>query len=192
MIQAAAIRTNKLLLNVIQNLPPPAESLPRGLAENVTPSRTVPVSPTPTAATSAVSSRASTLGKDASINKEESSLENSSDTPTQIPVPRSRMNVPEATPRALISDMPPPPLPPSVAASRPISPMTSTGVSTVSMGIMQALPASPEENDPFDYQATVNELTVQFLSEYEETRVAALKWLIMLHQKAPKKVIFMF
>jgi hypothetical protein len=26
------------------------------------------------------------------------------------------------------------------------------------------------------------------LSEHEETRVAALKWLIMLHQKAPKKV----
>lgn len=45
-----------------------------------------------------------------------------------------------------------------------------------------------EEGDPFDYQATVNELTVQFLSEFEETRVAALKWLIMLHQKAPKKV----
>jgi vacuole morphology and inheritance protein 14 len=46
----------------------------------------------------------------------------------------------------------------------------------------------PEEVDLFDYQATVNELTIQFLSEFEETRVAALKWLIMLHQKAPKKV----
>ena len=45
-----------------------------------------------------------------------------------------------------------------------------------------------EECDPFDYQSTVNELTIQFLSEFEETRVAALKWLIMLHQKAPKKV----
>lgn len=45
-----------------------------------------------------------------------------------------------------------------------------------------------EEADLFDYQATVNELTIQFLSEFEETRVAALKWLIMLHQKAPKKV----
>lgn len=45
-----------------------------------------------------------------------------------------------------------------------------------------------EDMDLFDYQATVNELTIQFLSEFEETRVAALKWLIMLHQKAPKKV----
>ena len=48
--------------------------------------------------------------------------------------------------------------------------------------------ATLEDTDLFDYQATVNELTVQFLSEYEETRVATLKWLIMLHQKAPKKV----
>lgn len=45
-----------------------------------------------------------------------------------------------------------------------------------------------EEGDPFDYQLTVNELTVQFLSEWEETRVTTLKWLIMLHQKAPRKV----
>ena len=45
-----------------------------------------------------------------------------------------------------------------------------------------------QEKDFFDYQASVNALTVQFLSEHEETRIAALKWLIMLHQKAPKKV----
>ena len=45
-----------------------------------------------------------------------------------------------------------------------------------------------KDRDLFDYQATVNALTIQFLSEHEETRVAALKWLIMLHQKAPKKV----
>ena len=42
--------------------------------------------------------------------------------------------------------------------------------------------------DKFDYQATVNALTLQFLNENEETRVAALQWLSMLHQKAPKKV----
>ncbi len=45
-----------------------------------------------------------------------------------------------------------------------------------------------KDRDLFDYQSTVNALTIQFLSEHEETRVAALKWLIMLHQKAPKKV----
>ncbi|GAA5931252.1 hypothetical protein JCM10213_000255 [Rhodosporidiobolus nylandii] len=41
----------------------------------------------------------------------------------------------------------------------------------------------------FQYGATVNELTLQFLSENEETRVAALEWLLMLHQKAPRKVL---
>lgn len=40
----------------------------------------------------------------------------------------------------------------------------------------------------FQYGATVNELTLQFLSDNEETRVAALEWLLMLHQKAPRKV----
>lgn len=51
-----------------------------------------------------------------------------------------------------------------------------------------SLPVEEPEVDPFDYQATVSGLMVQFLSEYVETRVAALKWLLMLHQKAPKKV----
>lgn len=48
--------------------------------------------------------------------------------------------------------------------------------------------ASAVEEDPFDYQQTVNVLTLQFLSDSEDTRVAALEWLLMLHQKAPKKV----
>ncbi|GAA5831231.1 hypothetical protein JCM11251_007801 [Rhodosporidiobolus azoricus] len=54
----------------------------------------------------------------------------------------------------------------------------------------------PDLRDPyepdgvrFQYGATVNELTLQFLSENEETRVAALEWLLMLHQKAPRKII---
>ncbi|TFY76603.1 hypothetical protein EWM64_g7407, partial [Hericium alpestre] len=53
----------------------------------------------------------------------------------------------------------------------------------------EATPSAPA--DAFDYQATVNALTIQFLSEHEETRVAALKWLIMLHQKVPKKILAM-
>lgn len=47
------------------------------------------------------------------------------------------------------------------------------------------LPTSPE----LDYAAAVNALTLQFLNEHEETRVAALGWLIMLHRKAPKKLL---
>jgi hypothetical protein len=40
-----------------------------------------------------------------------------------------------------------------------------------------------------DYAAAVNALTLQFLNENEPTRVAALGWLIMLHRKAPRKVL---
>jgi len=79
-----------------------------------------------------------------------------------------------------------PPSQPNPELSRPHSP-----VSQVSQGGQHNHGLAillPEETDLFDYQATVNELTIQFLSEFEETRVAALKWLIMLHQKAPKKV----
>ena len=47
-------------------------------------------------------------------------------------------------------------------------------------------------SEPFDYQAMVSALTIQFLSEHEDTRVAALKWLIMLHQKVPQKVCFVY
>ncbi|KAF8424074.1 vacuolar protein 14 C-terminal Fig4p binding-domain-containing protein [Tirmania nivea] len=36
---------------------------------------------------------------------------------------------------------------------------------------------------------TVNALTLQFLNEFEETRVVALEWLIMLHKKAPRKIL---
>lgn len=39
-----------------------------------------------------------------------------------------------------------------------------------------------------DYAQTVNALTLQFLNEHEQTRVAALEWLLMLHRKAPRKV----
>lgn len=68
----------------------------------------------------------------------------------------------------------------------PFSPQQAAPVQPQTTGTTSA--ATSVESDPFDYQATVNILTVQFLSEHEETRVAALKWLIMLHQKVPKKV----
>lgn len=65
-------------------------------------------------------------------------------------------------------------------------------------GMMREMQFDPEHGgsnadagspqDSLDYQATVNALTLQFLHDNEETRVAALQWLSMLHQKAPKKV----
>jgi len=45
-----------------------------------------------------------------------------------------------------------------------------------------------EQADPFDYQKTVDSLMHQVKNEHEETRVASLDWLLMLHKKASKKV----
>ncbi|KAF7722117.1 hypothetical protein EC973_003697 [Apophysomyces ossiformis] len=46
-----------------------------------------------------------------------------------------------------------------------------------------------DSNAPFDYQATVATLRLQFLNDHEETRVASLKWLLMLHRKVPNKIL---
>lgn len=53
---------------------------------------------------------------------------------------------------------------------------------------INTLPSIYEQADPFDYQETVEALVQQFKNEHEETRVASLDWLLMLHKKAPKKV----
>ncbi|KAK4687057.1 vacuole morphology and inheritance protein 14, partial [Tremellales sp. Uapishka_1] len=45
------------------------------------------------------------------------------------------------------------------------------------------------DDDPFDVRETVNVLTLQFLSDHAETRIAALEWLLMLHLKAPNKIL---
>ena len=53
---------------------------------------------------------------------------------------------------------------------------------------VNTLPLIYEQADPFDYQETVEALVHQFENKHEETRVASLDWLLMLHKKAPKKV----
>lgn len=58
-------------------------------------------------------------------------------------------------------------------------------------------PVPPESTSPepikpivdLDYAAAVNALTLHFLNEHEAARVAALAWLIMLHRRAPRKVL---
>lgn len=190
MIQSAAIRTNKLLLNVIQNLPSPTDSAPRPATEKTATQRNAAgASPTPTA-TSSNPSRQSTAGRD-SGRGDVSSPEDLVDTPTppSAPLPNPPLSTKSrgSTMQSSLSDMGPP-LPPT-GPSRPQSPMSGIYVpGLVSVVPRSPQPALPEEIDFFDYQATVNELTIQFLSEHEDTRVAALKWLIMLHQKAPKDV----
>ncbi|KAL2024785.1 hypothetical protein VTK56DRAFT_5606 [Thermocarpiscus australiensis] len=50
-------------------------------------------------------------------------------------------------------------------------------------------PAATQPQPDLDYAAAVNSLTLLFLNDHEATRVAALTWLIMLHRKAPRKVL---
>jgi vacuole morphology and inheritance protein 14 len=80
---------------------------------------------------------------------------------------------------------------PNEPASGIAIPVSNPGLSVAAHQHQQkidAIPSSANEEDPFDARETVNQLTLQFLSEHEETRIAALEWLSMLHQKSPKKV----
>lgn len=192
MIQSAAIRTNQLLSSVIQNLPSPTDVKPA--VEKPPPSRNVPASPTPQPSSSSNLPRPSTDGKDSvtSGRADVSSPEDLVDTaPSSAPLSNPPLSTKSrrSTIQSGLSDMGPPSQ--HAPPSRPHSPMSGSHIG----GTINITPSSPqpqasalEEYEFFDYQATVNELTIQFLSEHEDTRVEALKWLIMLHQKAPKHV----
>lgn len=65
-------------------------------------------------------------------------------------------------------------------------PIQETSRAATPRGSVVSMPVQPED---LDYAAAVNSLTLQFLNENEATRVAALSWLIMLHRKAPRKVV---
>ncbi|TFK55622.1 ARM repeat-containing protein [Heliocybe sulcata] len=179
MIQSAAHRTNKLLQSVIQGLPSPLEPAGRPTMDRISSQRTNVSSPTPMA-TSPPASRQATTAKDSSI-PEAGILDNASDgsgptVQSDRLTAKSRTN----TVQSEISAMNP--LGPSqLELSRPHSPTLTTSPTQ----------QNAVDPDPFDYQATVNALTIQFLSEHEETRVAAMKWLIMLHQKAPNRLLAM-
>ncbi|KAF9006631.1 vacuolar protein 14 C-terminal Fig4p binding-domain-containing protein, partial [Cyathus striatus] len=183
MIQTAAVRTNKILLNVVQNLPSPVEYIPPKPA--LPSGAKLPRSPTPTIQPS----RQTTLSTQGSkeLSSPEPSLDIQAVNADNRPLQRSRPSNADLTlshrPEMTTSNQP---------SSRPQSPSSCNSqpgptVHGANLTTSQTL----DDGDLFDYQATVNELTIQFLSEYEETRVAALKWLIMLHQKAPKKILAM-
>ncbi|KAG1901673.1 vacuolar protein 14 C-terminal Fig4p binding-domain-containing protein [Suillus fuscotomentosus] len=178
MIQSAALRTNKLLMNVIQNLPGPVESLPR---QNTTEK---PVAPASSPAPNPQPSRQITVqppSRDASSPESMADNQPSSSTDKTTLTQRPRSGTMQTT----VTE----------SSSRPQSRMSSNSVSGAPPPPPAPAPTPPspvqEEADQFNYQATVNELTIQFLSEHEQTRVTALKWLIMLHQKAPKKILAM-
>jgi vacuole morphology and inheritance protein 14 len=172
MIKTAAIHTNKLLLNVIQDLPSP----PEGLAK----------SPRPISASAPTSGMQTTAPlrqpttKDGTLSPEpevqQPGLQTTERAQEKV-APKPRLGTNDIARASSIET-----IFSSSAPSRPLSP-TSNAVSAPA-----TLPNPLEEPDLLDYQATVSALTVQFWSEFEDTRVAAIKWLIMLHQKAPKKV----
>jgi vacuole morphology and inheritance protein 14 len=95
-----------------------------------------------------------------------------------------------------------------VPTSEPVTPVTfefpgkagagtnktdSPTLTTPQNAQVNGTPKSPvaeniNDDDVFDVRETVNVLTLQFLSDHAETRIAALEWLLMLHLKAPQKV----
>ncbi|KAG8932960.1 hypothetical protein FRC02_000311 [Tulasnella sp. 418] len=213
-MQSAAVETNQSLFTLIQNLPSPSTApLTTNLpASSTAPSvsaassqRALPASP-PTS--SSPQPQISRQGKEAS--KEDFPplaeglpiLEKTAPTPT---IKSRSLTTPSDGGSSVSGTVVPNGASSSQqnqyassnehSPSRPQSPTISVNLpaNTAQDGVvLQQSPVSivpAEELDPFDYQTTVDQLTIQFMSEHEETRVTALKWLIMLHQKAPKKVI---
>lgn len=190
MIQLAAIRTNQALMDVILSLPSPPDPSPgRQITDRSSvASSTVPSSPPPPIP---VPTRQATTGKETTIGRDAGSAESPPDSTNQQAAASSTLTAQIKARSGTVSGETPSRVTPDSAQlqnSRPGSP-------TSAMSVLQ-LQQSPEssmlqEKEQIDYQTTVNALTIQFLSEHEETRVAALKWLIMLHQKAPKKILAM-
>ncbi|KIL70288.1 hypothetical protein M378DRAFT_195396 [Amanita muscaria Koide BX008] len=176
MIQTAAKYTNKLLFSVVQSLPSPPElsSSPTRVPEKAPEKGTsrLPHSPTPTTGTN--NSRQSTQAE----------VVPETTTAVLPSLPRSHTSLTDVLAASRVAGSTD--APPVHGGSRTQSP-----VSDASQRDNTGNQAAAPEDADLDYQATVNELTIQFLSEFEETRVATLKWLIMLHQKAPKKILAM-
>lgn len=73
----------------------------------------------------------------------------------------------------------------STPTPKPDAPAADSKKASPRNSVVSAPPPTPPD---LDYGSAVTSLTLQFLSEHEITRIAALSWLIMLHRKAPKKV----
>ncbi|CAK7207740.1 hypothetical protein SEUCBS139899_010553 [Sporothrix eucalyptigena] len=79
-------------------------------------------------------------------------------------------------------------LPPRAASAVAATGFSARRSPTPATAAAQA-PASHPQQPDLDYAAAVSSLTLLFLNDHEATRVAALTWLIMLHRKAPRKVL---
>ncbi|CEJ93426.1 Putative Vacuole morphology and inheritance protein [[Torrubiella] hemipterigena] len=81
-------------------------------------------------------------------------------------------------------------LPPTSITSTPSKELeqAAAAMHTRSSSVAPSLAQTATQAD-LDYAAAVNSLTLLFLNDHEATRVAALTWLIMLHRKAPRKLL---
>ncbi|TDZ19755.1 Vacuole morphology and inheritance protein 14 [Colletotrichum orbiculare MAFF 240422] len=80
----------------------------------------------------------------------------------------------------------------SLSSSRDLEIRSPTPAQAHKQSLPNANASPPSGAHPqvdLDYAAAVNALTLLFLNDHEATRVAALTWLIMLHRKAPRKVL---
>ncbi|KAI8627557.1 vacuole morphology and inheritance protein [Xylariaceae sp. FL1651] len=76
----------------------------------------------------------------------------------------------------------------SLSSSREVDIRSPTPAQAYSRRTPTPAPSVNPQPD-LDYAAAVNSLTLLFLNDHEATRVAALTWLIMLHRKAPRKIV---
>ncbi|KZS98079.1 ARM repeat-containing protein [Sistotremastrum niveocremeum HHB9708] len=194
-IQSAANHTNQQLFNVIRNLPSPtgAAGLPAVPTSSASSLRTTPSSPPPPPLPTLSRSSIPVATRENSQHSQHDASEQASNgmPPTERVTPLQTVK-PKTQPLPEVNSVPASSLaePPS-QSSRPNSPASQFNAPAMGVVIHPSPGGAAEELDPFDYQATVNALTIQFLAEHEDTRIAALKWLIMLHQKAPKKILAM-
>lgn len=216
MILQAAQRTNQLLHKLVQSIPSPNPMSQPGSADKASiasgktsvvtspgPAQTFAmqsVSPPSTGgSTSPVPPRQSTLTSSVTDGQPDVTASPASDRTVQVSARQRSITTSSPAPDAAHADVE---SSSSNQQSRSQSP-TPTAASTNAATTIQVpqsgtdqekqaaiLTQSPvqTEADPFGYHETVENLTLQFMSEHEETRVAALNWLIMLHQKVPKKV----
>ncbi|GAA5910448.1 hypothetical protein JCM5296_007182 [Sporobolomyces johnsonii] len=197
-IQQAASDTNDQLFAVVQSLPephgpqhppPPQQHQHQASQTNFPPTRK-DTSPTLIQQAQAQAER---LARDRTLT--------ASPPPSSIPFPSSSTS---ATPRpgtTIGHDRHKPGSDASILLQQQLHPQPSSSALAAAFDDdFPALAHDDERDDEdvdeyelnawrFQYGATVNELTLQFLSENEETRVAALEWLLMLHQKAPRKIL---
>ncbi|KAI1295037.1 vacuolar protein 14 C-terminal Fig4p binding-domain-containing protein [Xylaria venustula] len=109
------------------------------------------------------------------------SLTDESDASSSHPLSRIPTSLPADRPEGTTSARA------SLSSSREVEVHSPTPANHPRTPTPAASVVSPQPD--LDYAAAVNSLTLLFLNDHEATRVAALTWLIMLHRKAPRKIV---